>query len=63
MGLSPDRLKFDPKKKKKKKKYDNVFENIPVVTVTQAWLSNLGIKGGSTRDNAVVNEITTVHND
>ena len=34
-----------------------------MVTVTQAWLGSLGSGGGSTVDNADINEITKVGND
>ena len=33
-----------------------------MVTVTQAWLGSLGSGGGSTVDNADINEITKVRN-
>jgi hypothetical protein len=43
--------------------YDSVFASTPVVTVAQAWLESPGGSGGSTHDNAVVNEVTKVRND
>jgi len=34
--------------------------NMRVVTVTPAWLGNCGCTGGSTLDNAIINEIKKV---
>ncbi|EDR03459.1 uncharacterized protein LACBIDRAFT_307172 [Laccaria bicolor S238N-H82] len=38
--------------------YDTVFEGLPVVTATPAWLGQYGSGGGSPLDGAVINELT-----
>ena len=43
--------------------YDSVFEGLPVVTVSPAWLGLYGPGGGSPLDGAVINEITKVRHD
>ena len=43
--------------------YDSVFEGLPVVTATPAWLGQWGPGGGSPLDGLVINEITEVRHD